>query len=86
MKESIAEAIALFAALDVVEPALAQAAHLALETLRSGHKILVCGNGGSACDAQHLAGELVGRYKQDRRGPCRDRTQCGWRYDVLHRE
>jgi len=35
-------------------------------TLRSGGKILVCGNGGSASDAQHLAAELVGRYLEER--------------------
>jgi D-sedoheptulose 7-phosphate isomerase len=36
-------------------------------SLRSGGKVLVFGNGGSAADAQHLAGELVGRYLLDRR-------------------
>lgn len=41
----------------------AQAAQLVVETLKSGNKILICGNGGSAGDAQHFAGELVGRYK-----------------------
>jgi D-sedoheptulose 7-phosphate isomerase len=34
--------------------------------LRSGHKVLIMGNGGSAADAQHIAAELVGRYKHDR--------------------
>jgi D-sedoheptulose 7-phosphate isomerase len=33
-----------------------------------GHKILWCGNGGSASDAQHLAAEFVGRYRRDRSG------------------
>ena len=37
-----------------------------VETLRSGHKVLVAGNGGSAAQAQHLAGELVGRFKRER--------------------
>jgi len=36
------------------------------ECLRSGGKILTFGNGGSAADAQHLAGELVGRFLRDR--------------------
>jgi D-sedoheptulose 7-phosphate isomerase len=35
--------------------------------LFEGHKILLCGNGGSACDAMHLAAELVGRFFLDRR-------------------
>ena len=37
-----------------------------IEVLRSGHKILIIGNGGSAADAQHIAAEIVGRYRQDR--------------------
>ena len=37
------------------------------DCLRSGHKILACGNGGSAADAQHLVAELVGRFKAERR-------------------
>ena len=36
------------------------------DALRAGHKILIAGNGGSAADAQHIAAEIVGRYKQDR--------------------
>ena len=35
-------------------------------SLRGGHKLLIAGNGGSAADAQHIAAEIVGRYKQDR--------------------
>jgi len=34
--------------------------------LRAGHKLLIAGNGGSAADAQHIAAEIVGRYKKDR--------------------
>lgn len=37
------------------------------EALSEGHKILLCGNGGSAADAQHIAAELVGRYELPRR-------------------
>jgi D-sedoheptulose 7-phosphate isomerase len=36
--------------------------------LRSGNKLLIIGNGGSAADAQHIAAEIVGRYKHDRPG------------------
>jgi D-sedoheptulose 7-phosphate isomerase len=39
---------------------------LMADRLRAGGKVLVFGNGGSAADAQHLAGELVGRYLRDR--------------------
>ena len=34
--------------------------------LRAGNKLLIIGNGGSAADAQHIAAEIIGRYKQDR--------------------
>lgn len=37
-----------------------------VETLRQGHKILVCGNGGSAADAQHFAAELIGGFEKRR--------------------
>lgn len=39
-----------------------------VETLKSGHKILIAGNGGSAADAQHFAAELVGRFLTERKG------------------
>jgi len=44
-----------------------QAGLLICKTLASGNKILLCGNGGSAADAQHIAAELVGRYERERR-------------------
>lgn len=44
-----------------------RAAALIVDTLRSGRKILLCGNGGSAADAQHLATEFTGRFLFDRR-------------------
>jgi D-sedoheptulose 7-phosphate isomerase len=37
-----------------------------ISALRSGNKLLIIGNGGSAADAQHIAAEIIGRYKQDR--------------------
>ena len=42
-------------------------ADVLIETLQRGGKILICGNGGSAADAQHIAAELVGRYETERR-------------------
>ncbi len=41
---------------------------LIVSTLKAGNKILLFGNGGSAGDAQHIAAELTGRYKTERRG------------------
>jgi len=45
-----------------------EAAKICIECLRSKKKILIFGNGGSASDAQHLAAEIVGRYKTNRKG------------------
>jgi D-sedoheptulose 7-phosphate isomerase len=39
-----------------------------IAALRTGNKLLIVGNGGSAADAQHIAAEVIGRYKQDRPG------------------
>jgi D-sedoheptulose 7-phosphate isomerase len=45
-----------------------RAGELIIETLRNGGKILLCGNGGSAADAQHIAAELTGRFFRERQG------------------
>ena len=44
------------------------AAKLCIDSLKNGNKILIFGNGGSAADAQHIAAEIVGRYKTERKG------------------
>ena len=62
----IATTAANFARLAAQTPAIAGAAEAMIKTLRAGGKIMLCGNGGSAADAQHLAAELVGRYRKDR--------------------
>ena len=46
--------------------AIEQAGEIICRALIGGHKVLLCGNGGSAADAQHIAAELVGRYEQQR--------------------
>lgn len=43
-------------------------ARVVADALKSGNKLLLVGNGGSAADAQHIAAEIVGRYKQERAG------------------
>lgn len=43
-----------------------KACEMAVDTLKNGGKIMLCGNGGSAGDAQHIAAELSGRYKKER--------------------
>jgi len=56
------------AVINNMEEDLEKASKLAVEVLKRGNKILLCGNGGSAADAQHIAAELTGRYKTERRG------------------
>jgi D-sedoheptulose 7-phosphate isomerase len=47
---------------------IARAGEALAAALRSGHKALACGNGGSAADSQHFAAELVGRFERERPG------------------
>ena len=51
-----------------METDLADASKIIIDALKNGNKILLCGNGGSAADAQHIAAELTGRYKTERKG------------------
>ncbi|ADV46674.1 D-sedoheptulose 7-phosphate isomerase [Nitratifractor salsuginis] len=59
-------------ALDLLETqmqgSIEAAGRLAIEALKEGKKILLCGNGGSAADAQHIAAEFTGRFVKERRG------------------
>ena len=49
-------------------PNIVTVAEHIINTLQNGGKVLTCGNGGSAADAQHFAAELVGRYRRERPG------------------
>jgi D-sedoheptulose 7-phosphate isomerase len=51
-----------------MEDDLEKASQMAVDTIKRGNKVLLCGNGGSAADAQHIAAEFTGRYKTERRG------------------
>jgi D-sedoheptulose 7-phosphate isomerase len=64
-EESIA---AKMAAVEVLSPAIALAAEKVVQALIADGKILACGNGGSAADAQHFAAEMVGRFERERPG------------------
>ena len=55
------------AVLQQMTPAIEEAAQMLIECYRGGHKVLICGNGGSAADAQHFAAEMVGRFLKERR-------------------
>ena len=52
--------------INCMEKPLENVSNIVVETLKNGNKILICGNGGSAADAQHFAAELIGRYKTQR--------------------
>ena len=64
---SLAETVRTFQALNEIRPAIDRAGELLLSSLRAGGKLLLCGNGGSAAEAQHFSTELVGRYAKKRR-------------------
>ncbi len=55
-----------FDAVEELAPAIARAAAVMTESLFADGRILACGNGGSAADAQHFAAELVGRFERER--------------------
>jgi D-sedoheptulose 7-phosphate isomerase len=61
--EALSDVLSLVAANSQV---IERAAAIIVEALAAGHLVLVCGNGGSAAEAQHLAGELVGRFRRER--------------------
>lgn len=55
--------------LEMVEacgPSIAAAVAMVVDCLKTNHKVMICGNGGSAADAQHFAAEFVNRYKINR--------------------
>jgi len=68
VNDAFADAIALHQRVQREGQASISAAVDALrQALQAGRKVLVCGNGGSAADAQHFAAELVGKFARDRR-------------------
>jgi D-sedoheptulose 7-phosphate isomerase len=59
---------------------IAKVAEVMVTALKNGHKILFCGNGGSAADAQHLAAELSGRFYFDRAPLPAEALHCNTSY------
>ncbi len=55
-------------ATDLLLPTIAQASEKILQSLLDGHKILTCGNGGSACDAMRFTSEMLNRFNHERPG------------------
>jgi phosphoheptose isomerase len=67
LQRTIEASIANLRGLTKLEEPLARAANMVLNCLTTGRKLLICGNGGSASDATHLATEFLCRYVDDRR-------------------
>jgi len=67
LQRAIEDSIATLRSLSALEEPLKRAAELLAHSLTTGHKLLVCGNGGSASDATHLTTEFLCRFKEDRR-------------------
>jgi len=65
--DDVAEHAALVAQLDALFPQVENAARLLIDAYEHGGRVISFGNGGSAADAQHLTGELVGRFARERR-------------------
>ena len=66
-QRGLLEHLGLFQSLAPLSPDIGRAASLICEALRGGRKLMLCGNGGSAADSQHIAAELSGRFVNDRR-------------------
>ena len=66
-REQSAELAATLAAFAAQAEQVEAIARLLADGLLAGHTLFSCGNGGSAADAMHLAEELIGRYRGDRR-------------------
>jgi D-sedoheptulose 7-phosphate isomerase len=58
----------MYAQLHTIFPQVVEVANELRATIARGGKILIMGNGGSAADSQHIAAEIIGRYKKERRG------------------
>jgi len=67
LNRAINDSVRMLESLKNLEPQVSRAADLIGECFRTGNKLLVCGNGGSAADASHFATELVVRFAKDRR-------------------
>lgn len=68
IRESLLESAALLQRVaEELPEEVVQVAEMIIGALKAGGKVAFCGNGGSAADAQHLAGELVGRFRKERK-------------------
>lgn len=66
LRSGLDEHMDVFRRLPALAPLVQEAATLVVATLSQGGKLMLCGNGGSAADSQHIAAELTGRFLEDR--------------------
>ena len=66
LRSGLEEHMEVFGQLGTLAPIIQEAAALVAATLSQGGKLMLCGNGGSAADSQHIAAELTGRFVGDR--------------------
>ncbi len=67
LSSGLEEHLEVFRQLGALAQGIRQAAGVLVASLSQGGKLMLCGNGGSAADSQHLAAELTGRFVKDRR-------------------
>lgn len=67
IQRGLQEHLQLFQGLSSLSTEIERAAELISDALKSGRKLMLCGNGGSAADSQHIAAEMTGRFSKDRR-------------------
>lgn len=68
LKGEHAAHMAMFNKLEPLFPLISEVGIAMQNTIKNGGKILLMGNGGSAADSQHIAAEIVGRFKKERKG------------------
>jgi D-sedoheptulose 7-phosphate isomerase len=66
-EKNLSEHQSLFAQINILSPSVNKVVELIVNSFQSGGKLMLCGNGGSAADCQHIAAEMTGRFSIDRR-------------------
>ena len=66
-QRNLEEHLCLFKKIDILDNEIQKAINLIVNSMKGGHKLLLCGNGGSAADCQHIAAEFTGRFIQNRK-------------------
>lgn len=66
-QKNLEEHLCLFKKISILDKKIQKAIQLIVDSMDKGHKLLLCGNGGSAADCQHIAAEFTGRFIQNRK-------------------